>query len=56
MNLFKNEELVKIGLKFAQMEKKFEEIDRVRAIYQHISQFVDPKDDPYQFWTVLLFN
>lgn len=52
MNLFKNEELVKIGLKFAQMEKKFEEIDRVRAIYQHISQFVDPKDDPYQFWTI----
>ncbi|KAL9058076.1 MAG: hypothetical protein Q9162_001938 [Coniocarpon cinnabarinum] len=36
-------------LKFAEMEKRLGEIDRARAIYQHASQFADPRVDP-GFW------
>ena len=36
-------------LKFAEMEKRLGEIDRARAIYQHASQFADPRVDP-SFW------
>ena len=36
-------------LKFAEMEKRLGEIDRARAVYQHASQFADPRVDP-AFW------
>ena len=38
-----------ICLEFADMEKKLGEIDRARAIYQHGSQFADPRKDPL-YW------
>jgi len=34
---FEEEEMVKLGLRFAALERKFGEIDRARAIFIHIS-------------------
>lgn len=39
-----------MGLRFALLEKKLGEIDRVRSIYSHISQFCDPNYDSKLFW------
>lgn len=36
-------------LKFAEMERRLGEVDRVRAIYGHASQFCDPRTTPI-FW------
>lgn len=50
MGILKNEDLLEIGIKFSELEKKLGEIDRVRAIYVHISQFCDPNYDKFGFW------
>ena len=50
MGTLKNTDLLEIGLKFSELEKKLGEIDRVRAIYIHISQFCDPNYDKIGFW------
>lgn len=39
-----------MGIRFAQLERKLGEIDRARAIYQHVSQFSNPDDDFQGFW------
>ncbi|EGR27125.1 tpr repeat protein [Ichthyophthirius multifiliis] len=44
--------VVNIGLRFANLERKFGEIDRVRAIYIHVSQFADPRGDPLRLWGI----
>lgn len=43
-----------MGLRFAKMERKLGEIDRARAIYQHLSQYCNPrlKDNEEQFWNI----
>ena len=47
-------QIVDLGLRFASLELKLGEIDRVRAIYIHISQFADPRDNMEEnnFWKV----
>lgn len=47
---FTGKDLVNIGLRFAHLERRFGEIDRARAIYAHISQFADPRDDDTRLW------
>ena len=48
--------MVQIGLRFAYLERKFGEIDRARAIYTHLSQFSDPRDDDLKLWKVFYIN
>ncbi|CAD8151307.1 unnamed protein product [Paramecium octaurelia] len=43
-------ELIQMGLRLAQLERKFGEIDRARAVYIHISQFSDPRFDDFGLW------
>jgi pre-mRNA-splicing factor SYF1 len=52
-SLFTNtEQIIDIGLKFANIERKLGEIDRVRTIYQYIAQFCDGKSPEQQkFWS-----
>lgn len=42
-----------MGLRLAQLERKFGEIDRARGIYMHIAQFNDPRYDDFELWKVL---
>lgn len=48
-NLQEND-LIQMGLRLAQLERKFGEIDRTRAVYIHISQFSDPRFDDFGLW------
>lgn len=41
-----------MGLRFAELERKFGEIDRARSIYTHICQFSDPRYDDQDLWKV----
>lgn len=43
-----------MGLRFAKMERKLGEVNRARAIYQHMSQFCNPRvrENEEQFWTI----
>ena len=43
-----------MGLRFAKMERKLGEIERARAIYQHMSQFCNPRirENEEQFWSI----
>jgi pre-mRNA-splicing factor SYF1 len=45
---------VQMGLRFAKMERKMGEIERARAIYQHLSQFCNPRQREMeeQFWQI----
>lgn len=43
-----------MGLRLAQLERKFGEIDRARGIYMHIAQFNDPRYDDFELWKVEL--
>lgn len=45
---------VQMGLRFAKIERKLGEIERARAIYQHLSQFCNPKikDLEEKFWNL----
>ncbi|CAG9315108.1 unnamed protein product [Blepharisma stoltei] len=46
-------QVIEIGLKFANIERKLGEIDRARSIYNYISQFCDPrKPEEEEFWKV----
>jgi len=45
----KDEDVKKMCTRYAQLELKLKEIDRVRAIFFHTSQFADPKQD-IEFW------
>ena len=45
------EQVIDIGLQFANIERKLGEIDRVRSIYQYISQYCDARKPEHQrFW------
>ena len=43
-----------MGLRFAKMERKLGEVDRARAIYQHVSQFCNPRirENEEHFWNI----
>ncbi len=43
-----------MGLRFAKLERKLGEIDRARGIYQHLSQFCNPKmkENEEGFWNL----
>jgi pre-mRNA-splicing factor SYF1 len=47
-------DLIEMGLRFAKLERKLGEIDRARAVYQHMSQFCNPriKDNEEKFWNI----
>ena len=36
-------DLIQMGLRFAKMERKLGELERARGIYQHLSQFCNPR-------------
>ena len=44
--------LVMIGLRFAKLERKLNEIERARAIYVHLTQYCDPSSYEKTFWKV----
>ena len=52
--ILQGKEFVEIGLRFSKLERKLGEIDRARAIYQHMSQFWNPqiKEIQDKFWNV----
>ena len=39
MEILKDKEMISMGLRYAQLERKLGEIDRARAIYAHVSQY-----------------
>jgi pre-mRNA-splicing factor SYF1 len=43
-----------MGLRFAKMERKMGENERARGIYQHLSQFCNPRirENEEQFWSI----
>ncbi len=47
-------DLIQMGLRFAKLERKLGEIDRARGIYQHLSQFCNPrlKENEEVFWNL----
>ncbi|KRX03383.1 hypothetical protein PPERSA_12662 [Pseudocohnilembus persalinus] len=49
---FQGKDIISIGLRFSHLERKFGEIDRARAIYQHICQWADPRDDDTNLWNI----
>ncbi|CAI2386696.1 unnamed protein product [Moneuplotes crassus] len=53
-DLLEGRDFIEIGLKSAKLERKLGEIDRARSIYQHLSQFCNPKIKEIQekFWNV----
>lgn len=40
-----DKDVEEIGVRFAEMETALMELDRARAIYEHISQFSNPNED-----------
>ena len=44
--------MVQLGLRFAKLERKLNEIDRARAVYVHLSQFCDPALYEASFWRI----
>ncbi|TNV83299.1 hypothetical protein FGO68_gene1183 [Halteria grandinella] len=50
--LLQNGDLIQMGLRFAKLERKMGESDRARAIYQHLSQFCNPRVSEEQFWGI----
>jgi pre-mRNA-splicing factor SYF1 len=47
-------DLIHMALRFAKMERKLGEVDRARAIYQHASQFCNPRVRANEdaFWAI----
>ena len=41
-----------LGLRFAKMERKLNEMDRARSIYAHLSQFCNPTQYEKTFWLI----
>jgi pre-mRNA-splicing factor SYF1 len=52
IDILKDKEMMRMGLRYSRLEKKLGEVDRARAIYTHLSQFSDPQDDVYGLWKV----
>lgn len=54
MQILTGGDRVQMGLRFAKLERKLGEIDRARAIYQHLSQFCNPrvKELETTFWSI----
>lgn len=46
------DEIIKMAMKYAELEKNLGEIDRSRAVYIYASQFTDPKDDSEGLWAL----
>lgn len=45
-------DIIDLGLKFANIERKLGEIDRVRALYMYLAQYCDPrKEQDKRFWS-----
>ena len=46
------EDVIQVGLRFANIEKKLGEIDRARGIFQYVAQFCDPRSEADKgFWS-----
>jgi len=43
---------VQLGLRFAKLERKLNEVDRARGIYTHLSQFCNPTQYEQSFWRI----
>ena len=52
--LLQGNDLIQAGLRFAKLERKLNEFERARAIYQHLSQYCNPrlKEHEEGFWSV----
>jgi len=44
--------LILIGLRFAKLERKLNELDRARAIYHHLAQYCNPASYERTFWKI----
>lgn len=44
--------MVTIGLRFAKLERKLNEVERARGIYTHLSQFCNPNQYEATFWHI----
>ena len=44
--------MVQLGLRFAKIERKLNELERSRAIYVHLSQYCDPNLYEGSFWRI----
>eukprot|EP00828_Plagiopyla_frontata_P004798 TRINITY_DN1181_c0_g1_i4.p1 TRINITY_DN1181_c0_g1~~TRINITY_DN1181_c0_g1_i4.p1 ORF type:complete len:430 (+),score=61.17 TRINITY_DN1181_c0_g1_i4:89-1378(+) len=53
ISILEEGDLVEIGIRYSELERKLGEIDRARTIYQHVSQFSNPEEDVEQLWKVL---
>ena len=49
LDVLPDKEAKKMGLQYAEMERRLGEVDRARVIYAHTSQYADPRIDP-RFW------
>ncbi len=52
VDILRDQEMIKMGQRYARLEKKLGEVDRARGIYTHICQFCDPSDDKFGLWKV----
>ena len=52
IDTLEDSEIIQMGLRFAQLERRLGEIDRCRAIYTHISQFSEPRSDQHLLWKI----
>jgi len=50
VEILRDQEMIKMGQRYARLEKKLGEVDRARAIYTHVCQFCDPSDDKFNLW------
>lgn len=47
-----NQLLVQLGLRFAKLERKLNEIERARGVYTHLSQYCNPQQYESSFWRI----
>lgn len=52
LNSLFDDELVSIGLEYANVERRIGEIDRAREVYAFLSQYCEPELEDYSFWNV----
>jgi pre-mRNA-splicing factor SYF1 len=52
IKLLKGKELILLGLRFAKLERKLNDVERARAVYSHLSQFCSPSVYQSAFWDV----
>jgi pre-mRNA-splicing factor SYF1 len=48
----KEDEIIPMATKYADLEKNMGEIDRARGVYIYASQFTDPRDDAERLWAI----